>query len=204
MPFSGTWPSVGLLRTDVSEKRFAFMPRAKRISGLGRALAVTSRADVAPSSLILSTLKMEATRPSQTSVLTRPTRHHIPEGGHKPVGTSLPSHIWQSGLGRRGSTAHISVKSGAAVPLTYFGRRTSRVGATLPLTALRAVPSPAVPCRADPYVRGSPHSALLSNHDRNCARQWATHNFPNSVYSILHTSLALILIYCRVTPTAGK
>jgi hypothetical protein len=38
-------------------------------------------ANAVPSSQILSTLKMEATHSSETSVLTRPRRPHIPEGG---------------------------------------------------------------------------------------------------------------------------
>jgi hypothetical protein len=38
-------------------------------------------ADVIPSSLILSTLMMEAIRSSQTVILTRATRHHMPEHG---------------------------------------------------------------------------------------------------------------------------
>jgi hypothetical protein len=44
----------------------------KRISDLGTALAVIS-------SLILFSLLMEAIRTSETSVLTRATRHHSPE-----------------------------------------------------------------------------------------------------------------------------
>jgi hypothetical protein len=35
--------------------------------------------NIVPSSLILSTLKMQATRSSETSVVTGPTRCHIPE-----------------------------------------------------------------------------------------------------------------------------
>jgi hypothetical protein len=38
-------------------------------------------ANVLPRSLILSTLMMQAIHPSETSVLTRATRHHIPEDG---------------------------------------------------------------------------------------------------------------------------
>jgi hypothetical protein len=60
----------------------------KRISELGATLAVTScmlqllvTANVIPSSLILFTPMMEAIRSSKMSVLTRTTRHHIPEDG---------------------------------------------------------------------------------------------------------------------------
>jgi hypothetical protein len=38
-------------------------------------------ANVVPSSLILFTLMVEATRPSETSVPIRTTRHHIAEDG---------------------------------------------------------------------------------------------------------------------------
>jgi hypothetical protein len=38
-------------------------------------------ADVVPYSLIIFTLKMEAIRSSEESILTRATRHHIPEDG---------------------------------------------------------------------------------------------------------------------------
>jgi hypothetical protein len=56
---------VSLARTDVSEKRCV------------RRLLVT--ANVVPSPLILVTLMMEETRPSETSVLPRATRRNIPE-----------------------------------------------------------------------------------------------------------------------------
>jgi hypothetical protein len=47
-----------------------------------RARNVSSNcADVVPSSLILVTLIMDATHSTETSVLTRATRRHIPEGG---------------------------------------------------------------------------------------------------------------------------
>jgi hypothetical protein len=67
------WHRVGLVTTDVSEERVDSIFRVERISKLGTTLAVRS--------LILYFLKMEATRSSETSVLTRPTRRHIPEDG---------------------------------------------------------------------------------------------------------------------------
>jgi hypothetical protein len=60
-----------IVRTDVSEERIAAIIKVKRISELGTALGVTS-------SLIVFNLMMEADRSSETSVLTRATRH-IPE-----------------------------------------------------------------------------------------------------------------------------
>jgi hypothetical protein len=65
MVYSGMLRRVALLRTDVSEER-----------GM-RWLLVT--ANFVPSSPILVTLMMEALSSSETSVLTRATRHDIPE-----------------------------------------------------------------------------------------------------------------------------
>jgi hypothetical protein len=52
--------------------------RVERISQPGRPLAVVS-ANGLPISLILSILIMEAIRPSETSIITRATRRHIPD-----------------------------------------------------------------------------------------------------------------------------
>jgi hypothetical protein len=78
---------MALVGTDVSEKHVSSIIRVEGISDLGRTLAVTSNwssllvaPKVVPSALILSTLMMEAIRFSETSVRTRVTWRHIPEG----------------------------------------------------------------------------------------------------------------------------
>jgi hypothetical protein len=67
---------VGLVRTEVSRERLSSVFRLERISDLGTALAVTNAffvvfqllvtANDFPSSLILTSLKIEATRSSET------------------------------------------------------------------------------------------------------------------------------------------
>jgi hypothetical protein len=82
---------VAFVRTDVSKELNASIIRVTRIGEL-RTLALTSnrsalrsvrrllvKASVVPSSPILVTLMMEALSSSETSVLTRATRHSIPE-----------------------------------------------------------------------------------------------------------------------------
>jgi hypothetical protein len=104
MPFSGMLRRVAFARTDVSEEFNASIIRVTRIGELGM-LAVTSSvcrllvtANV-PSSPILVILMMEARRSSETSVLTRATRHNIPEGDilHSHRRENLKSYIALTG-----------------------------------------------------------------------------------------------------------
>jgi hypothetical protein len=87
---------VALVRTDVSEDHISCIIIAKRFSELGITLDVTSNrsmlssmlqllviSDVVPSSPFLVTLIMEAICSSETSVLTRAKRRHIPEDGSR-------------------------------------------------------------------------------------------------------------------------
>jgi hypothetical protein len=67
---------VSVVRAEVLEERIAPITRVKRISELGT-LAVTS--NVLPSSLTRFTLTMGAIRSSETSVINRGHRYHIPE-----------------------------------------------------------------------------------------------------------------------------
>jgi hypothetical protein len=94
MASSGMLRRVALVRTDISEERFASIIKVARIGVLGTTLEVTSNrrtllfvrivcrflvtANVR-SSTILFTLMMEAIRCSETSVLTSATRRSIPE-----------------------------------------------------------------------------------------------------------------------------
>jgi hypothetical protein len=68
--------------TDVSEVFVTPIFRLERIRELLITLAVSSElVNFIRRSLIHSTMKMEATRSSERSVLTRPTRDHIPKDG---------------------------------------------------------------------------------------------------------------------------
>jgi hypothetical protein len=86
MASSGMLRHVAHVRTDLSEELSAYFIRVIRICELGTTLAVTSnrcklrrKASVVPSSPILVTLMKEVLSSSETSVLTRATRHNIPE-----------------------------------------------------------------------------------------------------------------------------
>jgi hypothetical protein len=75
MPPSGTLRRVALVRTYVSEGFSASIIRVTRIGELGTTVVTAN----IPSSPILVTLMMEALLSSETLVLTRVTRHNIPE-----------------------------------------------------------------------------------------------------------------------------
>jgi hypothetical protein len=83
MVSSGMLRRVALVRTDVSEEPSASFIRVTRICELGTFLRSVRRvlvtASVIPSSPIFVTLMKEALGSSETSVLTRDTRHSISE-----------------------------------------------------------------------------------------------------------------------------
>jgi hypothetical protein len=83
MVSSGMLRRVALVRTDVWEELSATLMKVRRIGELGTTLLSVRRllvtASVVPSSPILVTLMKEALSSSETSVLTRATRHNIPE-----------------------------------------------------------------------------------------------------------------------------
>jgi hypothetical protein len=106
-PSSGMWCRAALVGTDVSEDRIVSSITVTRIDELGTTLAVTNNvlrllvtASLVTSSPILVTLMMEAICSSETEVLTRATRRHIPEGGilqyvKAPVPNYLSTAPWR-------------------------------------------------------------------------------------------------------------
>jgi hypothetical protein len=78
---------VVLIRTDVSDDRIASYRIVSRVAVLYKSLLFRS----VPVRLV--TLKMEAIRSSETSVLIRATRRHLPEDDNhqmNPVYTLIP------------------------------------------------------------------------------------------------------------------
>jgi hypothetical protein len=77
MPSSGMLYSLALVRTHVSEKRIASFIRMV----LRSVLQLLVNANIVPKLVDSVTLMMEAIHSSEMSVLTRVTRHDIPEDG---------------------------------------------------------------------------------------------------------------------------
>jgi hypothetical protein len=70
------WGRVDLVRTDVSEERVDSIFKVEKTTSEEKLWQLASK--LSPS-WTFSTLK--ATRSSETSILTRPTRHHVPVDG---------------------------------------------------------------------------------------------------------------------------
>jgi hypothetical protein len=78
MPSSGMLHHMALLRTDVSEERFASINSVTIFRRSVLRLLIT--ANVVAALPILVTLMLELIRSSETSIVTRATRRYIPEG----------------------------------------------------------------------------------------------------------------------------
>jgi hypothetical protein len=118
------WRLVDLARTDVSEERVASILKVESSSELGTTLAVTGTlihaAAVVPSSLSLSTFKMEVTRSSEASVRTKLKWCRIPDVSilHTHCQNNLISYIaltsWA--LQRRRNVSPMRYELGCYIP----------------------------------------------------------------------------------------
>jgi hypothetical protein len=111
MASSGRLRRVALVRTDVSEYLSTPFIRVTRIGELRTTLAVTS---VVPNSPIIVTLMKEALRSSETSVLSRATRHNIPEDAilHSHRRENLKSYI----LTELNTSSHLKLEASSSEP----------------------------------------------------------------------------------------
>jgi hypothetical protein len=79
-PSSGKIPLLSTIRMEVNDVTTASLP-VQHACLMPNHCRLLVTADVVPSSQILVTLTVEPLRSSETSVLTRTTRHNIPEDG---------------------------------------------------------------------------------------------------------------------------
>jgi hypothetical protein len=88
-------PRVALVITDVWEETYRLHHQDDKNRRTSSVLRLLVTANVVPSSPILVTLMMDAIRSSETSVLIRASRRHIPEDGihHSPRREDFKSYI---------------------------------------------------------------------------------------------------------------
>jgi hypothetical protein len=88
------WRRVGIVQTYISEERVASIFRARETTQAKKSVR-RLLTDIFFARVISSTLKMEATRSSETSVYNIPTGRHIPEDGilHSHRHENLKSYI---------------------------------------------------------------------------------------------------------------